>query len=184
MYCSKYGHEISEDELSCLYCLEKIEKIDYNGYDEEDIILGTVIKEWCNNALEVVCSEYIGTHTWATIDIPISAAEDIWLKGMRNFEVNNCEEIFVIYDTSIFCKVNKGFVISDGGMYIMDKGKSEFISWIDFATGVKLSFASHEIKILHTNGAKYSFSSNRKHNEMISDIIDYVSHTLIEKLNE
>lgn len=88
--------------------------------------------------LSVSFKDYIGDYTYCSIGTPISTGHAKYKSAINNFNLDVKNEIFMIYDESIWGNCKKGFLVTYQGIYHKQKNSVGFISWDEFKT-LKLS---------------------------------------------
>lgn len=102
----------------------------------------------------------------------VSSSSQMNKNAKVQFNIPDNEEVFLVYDTTVFGKGKKGFALCTSGFYFYVK-ESGYLSWKQFAaTGIaKAGFG--EIKV---GSQRFEVTDKKKILEVLYDVHNYLNN--------
>lgn len=121
-----------EKTIKCEYCNSVYEFNDSENNFKTEAMTHYELKDDYLDIIREACSNYPTQTAYLVMGSDVTASKKRE-KAIKNFAVPN-EEIFYIFDTTIFGTCRNGYALSKSGLYFKDSNnKSGMLSWDDFA---------------------------------------------------
>ena len=136
MFCRYCGNEIGAKTRFCSNCGKKVEEVSigeetFSSYYPKSLKKNQKIISY---HLGVVCGKYTYNSPYAEFGNPLSERNSKkYYNAIVNFVIDTKEQVFFIYDTTVFGSCKRGFAICSSGIYGCDNDSEKFyISWNEF----------------------------------------------------